>query len=1214
MASALGPLVVGVAGALVLKAPQMLIFAAMSPVMAVTSVVSDRRSGGTAYRKAVIAFDTQLADAARQAQAAHNEIVGARRAAAPDVASLADRARRLDSSLWERRIGDPDALVLRAGLANLPTMLRFEGHDVPGAPPSIPAPGALPPPGTEQVEGLKASFAVDPDVPVVIPLVDDGVLGIAGDPVAVDGVARNLLLQVAVLHSPAEVSISALVTPSGARTWEHLRWLPHTELPDAPDIGERAVATTPEAARALLSRLSELVRGRLDARSTAGNSMSRPAHRVVVLVSGDVEVPRPTLAALLRDGPDVGVHAIVLGSTVEELPGECGSIIEAGRRSASLLRVRSAARVEQVLLDGLSVQAATDIALHLAPVRDAAAGRRGGELPSTTLLLDLIDLTPPSAQAIQQRWGTGDGRLQAPLGIGAAGVLELDLRADGPHVLVAGTTGSGKSELLQTWVASLAAHHPPERLTFILIDYKGGAAFGACATLPHVVGFVTDLDGRLALRALESLNAELRRREHLITVVHRCPDLKGLEEKHPEVVLPSLFLVFDEFAFLKREVPDFVDGVIDVAQRGRSLGVHLALATQRPSGVVDDKIKANVDLRIALRVADPQDSTDVIDRPDAARIPKGRAGRGFVRRGAGTLPQPFQAAYVGARRGEGPSRPPVRIRRIGSAGGAIPAATVVARTTSEPTDLERLVRAITHAWTMQRSAPPARPWVEPLPALVDLATLSAAPGGSTEHARLATPLGLVDLPSLQTQSTWTADLDGNLLVFGAGGSGKSTLLRTLVASFADRLPPERLWVYGIDGGSRGLEPLAALPHCGAVVAAGDVERVERLMSVLEDELNQRRARYGLVAGTREQPYILVLVDSYAGVDDALKNVDHGTLLERLERMVADGRSVGIHLAITADRRGAIPSSLANVVTGQVVLRLAAEDEYGWVGLAQAGKTAGSFEPGRALVDGGREMQVAVLGGPSPAAQAEALAGLSRRWKEPGSVRSIEVLGDDVRRSQLVSPPAGSRRVPLGLDGVALAKIDCSLDVVPTFLVLGPDGTGRSTALATVAQGLMEADPTLASYLLAPRRSPLPELAGWKEVARGHEACQRAAAKVAALVLERVREGGPPILVVVDDADELLDGAAATQLETVVKRGRDLPVYLLAAAQTHSARRYGVWLNDLRNAKHGLLLLPDLALDGDLFGVQLPRKQVRSWPQGRGYLVRRGQAQLVQVAR
>ena len=290
----------------------------------------------------------------------------------------------------------------------------------------------------------------------------------------------------------------------------------------------------------------------------------------------------------------------------------------------SFTDARGGGAIEDVSADGISVELARGLALALAPVRDADARRSEGVADGVTLL-DLLDCEEPDGDWVLGRWDAASG-LGAVVGAAAGGSLSVDLRADGPHGLVAGMTGAGKSELLQTLITALAVSHPPNRLAFLLVDYKGGAAFKDCVRLPHTVGLVTDLDAHLTQRALASLNAELQRRERILREAG-AKDLADMESQDADGAPPSLLIVIDEFATLAKEVPDFVDGVVDVAQRGRSLGVHLLLATQRPSGVVSENIRANTNLRIALRVNEAAESSDVIGAPDAARIPRDRPGR-----------------------------------------------------------------------------------------------------------------------------------------------------------------------------------------------------------------------------------------------------------------------------------------------------------------------------------------------------------------------------------------------------------------------------------------------------------------------------------------------------------------------------------------------------------------------------------------------------------
>ena len=388
--------------------------------------------------------------------------------------------------------------------------------------------------------------------------------------------------------------------------------------------------------------------------------------KILVVLDGARLLRRiPGMPQVLAAARRAGVYSICIDESERLLPGGVRGGRVLGPPSPGL-RERCAAAGSTcsaaVLADQVSPAWADRMARALAPVRDVSRDDADAAIPSAARLLDLIGMPDPDAGRHRRRAGTGSARTTAaPIGVGADGPFVVDLRADGPHGLIAGTTGAGKSELLQTIIASLAVANRPDAMTFVLIDYKGGSAFKDCARLPHTVGMVSDLDGHLTERALASLSAELKRREEIL--LHAgAKDIEDYWDTTAPAARagrrsPRLVLIIDEFASLVAELPDFVTGLVGIAQRGRSLGVHLILATQRPAGVVSADIRANTNLRIALRVTDADESSDVIDAPDAAFIAKSTPGRCYVRSGA-AAPVAVQSARIGGRRpGAGPGQP-----------------------------------------------------------------------------------------------------------------------------------------------------------------------------------------------------------------------------------------------------------------------------------------------------------------------------------------------------------------------------------------------------------------------------------------------------------------------------------------------------------------------------------------------------------------------------
>jgi DNA segregation ATPase FtsK/SpoIIIE, S-DNA-T family len=1205
LGASLVPLALGLGLYAFTHLPTMLFFAALTPVMAVSTVVEDRRSGKRGFARQARRYRERLVELDAELQAERGSEVAARRAAAPSAAELVRRAVARLPSLWERRGTDADFASLRVGSADLPAFLSVGVQ--PGGNEALRA----------EAEELAGWYATAPAVPVALPLAELGAVGLCGDAAAVAALGRWLVAQAAALHSPRELVVAAAVAEDARAGWDWLKWLPHTRSETSPlSVG---LTTGVDGARSLLEDLGRVLRERRDAaEGTYGGAAQRPLPFVLALVDEAVAPERPLVAEVLRGAASGGAGVVWLGRERRDLPGECTGLVELDPATPrlALTDARSGEALADVTADGLPLDVARELALALAPVRDTSALRGGAVLPDRVGLLELLETEAVTPEWVAGRWRRASDAV-AVIGGGAGAPFSVDLRRDGPHGLVAGTTGAGKSELLQTLIASLAVTLPPTRLTFLLVDYKGGAAFKECVALPHTVGFVTDLDGHLAQRALVSLNAELRRRERMLRDAG-AKDLPDLERRAAERAPASLVIVIDEFATLAKEVPEFVDGVVDVAQRGRSLGVHLVLATQRPGGVVSDNIRANTNLRIALRVSDANESSDVIGAPDAARIPRGRPGRAFARTGHEELTE-LQTAYVGGVSVRAAAAEGIVVRRLGFEWGR-----EQARAEAEgagETDLQRLVAAAAAAARAEALPAQPSPWLPPLEPVVPLESLPEPDGDLTGTAIV----GLLDEPAHQRQQPFAVDLEseGSVLVYGATGSGKTTFLRTLAASLARRASDEELHVYGLDFATRGLQALEALPHTGSVIAGEDEERTARLFSMLRTAMEKRKvlfaqhgvftlSEYRRARGGEPLSRILVLLDNYAGFTAAFERVNLGELVDALPRLVGDGRPLGVHFAISADRRGAVPNALAGIIPAKVVLRMADEDEYAALGIPLRTVRGAQLPAGRGFLPGGLELQVALLGDdPSGEGQATAVAALGAelRSRSTSPAPPIEPLPTRVERSSL---PAAKGRLsaPLGLGDAELEPVHVDLSE-RHFLVCGPYRSGRSTALRTLCESLRGLD----LVLLAPRRSPLVDLALWREAARGTEACDELAAQLAPEVEARRGDAGhEPLVLVIDDGEELAETLGGTALETIVRRGRDLDVRVVAACERQAAQRaFTGWLRELRKEEHGLLLDPDPDVDGDLLGVRLPRRSSPVFPAGRGYLVRRGAAELVQVA-
>ena len=618
----------------VVVGPTMLAFALMGPVLMVGTALGDRWGARRTYAADLLAHHDALRTANERIEAACRDEIRELTRSFPGPATVLGIAAGPTERLWERRRADDDAFVVTIGRCRQDASLRLLRQDA------------------------SSSAAGQPqlhDAPCTVSLKEVGVLGLSGERTAVAASARALVGQLVTMHSPADLSVVCLLRAEELRhEWAWLSRVPHCRSAFHAMTGTAVLNPDEAAVHTTVAALATTIRDRLA--HHGGTPWSGPTTLVVVDGARAFRAV-PGLATVLANGPRVGVVTLTLGADRRELPHEAGAVLDLGRRGFPTLSLPGH-RHDHLVVDGVEVGWAERLSRSLAPLRDATPSEGPAALPAAVGLLACgspVDSAPTdtgtgvlTGDSLAAAWLHRPHSTSVPLGVCGAGTFCVDLASDGPHVLVGGTTGAGKSELLRTLVASLALHNTPQHLSFVLVDYKGGAAFRDCADLPHVAGVVTDLDDHLAARALTSLTAELTRRERLLRDAGST-DFVSYQARSASKGAPlaRLVVVVDEFRALAEELPAFVDGLVHLAALGRSLGIHLVLATQRPAGVVTADIKANVNLRIALRMRDRVDSEDVVDSPAAAALDPSTPGRAQARVGGSSLVE-FQSAHVGA--------------------------------------------------------------------------------------------------------------------------------------------------------------------------------------------------------------------------------------------------------------------------------------------------------------------------------------------------------------------------------------------------------------------------------------------------------------------------------------------------------------------------------------------------------------------------------------
>ena len=959
--------------AALLHQPMFLVFGAIGAMVAIgtwggqrCSLIRRRRRDAAEAVADIERFEREVDDQ-RRAFVGHHLAVDSTAVSARQAIEM-----RTDE-LWARRAAHPDAFAVSIGSGSVVWSPRLEA---------------------DLHAGLNTT-AVLPDLPVIADLGPGARLALRGNLDRTVAVVRAILVQLAANCGPADVRF-VVVTHESAR-WRWLEMLPHATTAS----GLAAVVAEAD----LLETVAEF---------------DAAAHLHLVVITDSAELLAARTSPLRRVVTTERSVALVV--SVEEgggVPHVCSSLLDLGgpMRARWHADAALASLPVEVRCAGISERSGRRLVLALAGLVDPEDPLvAGGTIPRDVSILSLLPSCEPAAIAAAWVANGSDPAPRTVIGVAADGVVDVDLVRDGPHALVAGTTGAGKSELLRSMVAGLAAASSPDHLTFVLIDYKGGSTFDACARLPHVVGVVTDLDDHLAARALRCLRAELRRREQLLRGAGAA-DLPAYRRLAPHEVLPRLVVVIDEFAALVTEQPAFLHSLVGIAQRGRSLGVHLILATQRPNGVVSDDIRANTNLRLALRLHDAAEAVDIVGDRAPAAIPRGMPGRAVMRLGPDEMLS-FQTAHC------------------------------TSGSSSSGSELDGLVDAVIAAAGLVGSRPPRSPWPPPLPAVLPLDRDAVAHG----------IVGSVDDPDAQrtVPLRWHRG-DGNLLMVGAAGSGLTSALTLLgMSALSDGSGSH---VYVIDGrGDPALAALSRSPSCAAVVGVHEQERLMRVVNRLGAEV-ERRMIDPQSGGTPT----VVLIDGLDSIRNALDDLDTAAESEMLDTVLAFGSAHGVVVVGTTDRAGAIPSMMLARFPQRWAFHLT--DPIDAVSLGVAAADVPGPRPGRVIVAAsGLEAQLMFGEVVVPACIDGAV---------PPPVECLPASIDAADLPRGIGTGEGTL-LPIGVrfgDGRA-----CTVDVPDGehLLIVGPPRSGRSTAMLRLVQAWRQAHRDGWWRVVAPRRSVFDE--------------------------------------------------------------------------------------------------------------------------------------------
>ncbi len=990
-----------------------------------------------------------------------------------DISDCVERINYTKPNLWERSIRQDDFLELRVGLGTVPLDADIQ------------CPERKFMVEMDHLQNELYAMVNEPknlvNVPITFSLKEITVSGIVGEDIKVrNSFLKSLVLRISALHSYDEVKMVFLMDEHTYDSWDFVRWIPHVWDNDK---NIRFIATNIGDARELSAYLEKVFFERADMKK---DELKAPYY-IIFNMSSSVSEKLDIVSCVLKQQENTGFSIVNVCDSIIQLPKECSMVIDIDGEHSRIYD-KDDITGNQIVF---KPDTADGIDLRKLAVKEANTmldlSTQVFNLPNVYTFLEMFGVERIEHLNPLMRWKENNPcvSLAVPVGVDTMGetfTLDLHEKYQGPHGLVAGMTGSGKSEFIITYILSLAVNYHPDEVAFILIDYKGGGLTGAFEykdkgiVLPHLAGTITNLDGTAVKRSLISIQSELRRRQFIFNEARKVSnegtmDIYKYQKLYRNKVVtepvPHLFIISDEFAELKSQQPEFMEQLISAARIGRSLGVHLILATQKPNGVVDDQIWSNTRFRVCLKVSDKADSNDMIKRPDAAEL--SNTGRFYLQVGFNELFAMGQSAWCGApydEKGSEQKNVQNKIQVIDNIGRVI-SEVKTPKKSNENASTKQIVAIVKYLSELaeEENISVRQLWLDPIPAIIWPEALIEKYSHPEDEQYVLNPVvGEYDDPFNQGQKILTMPMssEGNAIIYGVAGAGKITFITTMMYELIRTKSPEYLNIYALDFGSETLKVFEKAPQVGGVVLSSEEERVINLFKMLKQEMDNRRKLFSEYGGDYQSyiknsgnaiPNILVVINNYAAFSEM-----YDDCTDALALLTREGTKYGIYFVLAVTNANSVRYRIAQNFKQLYVLQLNDKTDYS-VLLGSTDGTYPSKIKGRGLIktDHTYEFQTAHIGA-NGNQRADIIAMCEEATAKSGGVSAhkIPVLPKKVDVEFLQDTKFGLENVPVGVDSKSLDVV--GMNVANTFITFASAQSASDTV--SFAQGIAEVISTL----------------------------------------------------------------------------------------------------------------------------------------------------------